>query len=450
MNFPALLFFLIAASALLAAPRPLAPVALLVGCCYMTMGQSVDLGPFKLPIFRLLLMLGFARLVMKREFSPGGWNKIDTMVVMWGVWVMFASFFHLYIPGSGPQYTSGVVMNVMLVYFLFRNWIRDADEMAGFARVLAVVLIPVALEMGFEKVTGKNLFSVFGYVNENVLVRDGKMRAQGPFGHAILAGTVGATCFPLMLGIWSRYRGRAILGMGVCLFMIIASASSGPIMSLLFALGAICLWWYRPMVSVLRWLFLIVYIAAELTMERPAYYLISKIDITGGSTGWHRSRLMEAFFQHFGEWWFAGTDFTRHWMPHGVPIGNGNHIDITNYYISFAVLGGLASMMLVIFILIRAFSWIGKILKSEVGIPPEDHFMVWCMGAGLVAHAATSISVAYFDQSMMFFWLNIAVISSLYSSVTHAEATQPYANAEEYPDYGDGGRMPQPMGRQSF
>ncbi|RYD30435.1 MAG: hypothetical protein EOP85_23880 [Verrucomicrobiaceae bacterium] len=119
-------------------------------------------------------------------------------------------------------------------------------------------------------------------------------------------------------------------------------------------------------------------------------------------------------------------------MPHGVPIGNGNHIDITNYYISFAVLGGLVSMLLVIAILVRAFIWIGKILKSEVGLPESDHFMVWCMGAGLVAHAATSISVAYFDQSMMFFWLNVAVISALYSSVTHAEAEAGYPE-EEYP-----------------
>lgn len=446
MNPAALLFFLIAAIALWVTPRRWAPVALLVGCCYMTMGQSVSLGPLKLPIFRMLLIIGFTRVLVKREFAPGGRNGIDTMVIMWGAWVMFASLFHLWIPGSGPQYTSGVVLNVTLVYFLFRNWIRDADEIATFAKSLAVVLIPVALEMGQEKITGKNLFSVFGYVNESVLVRNGKLRAQGPFGHAILAGTVGATCFPLMLGIWSRHRKRAILGMGVCLFMIIASASSGPIMSLLFALGAVCLWWCRPMVAVLRWLFLLVYIAADLTMDRPAYYLISKIDITSGSTGWHRSRLMEAFFESFGEWWFAGTDFTRHWMPHGVPIGNGNHIDITNYYISFAVLGGLVSMLLIIFILVRAFSWIGKILKSEAGMPEEDHFMVWCLGAGLMAHAATSISVAYFDQSMMFFWLNIAVISALYSSVTHAGALEENP-VEEYEDYGPPGRRPSPLDR---
>ncbi|MEO5917534.1 MAG: hypothetical protein ABIS50_25115 [Luteolibacter sp.] len=418
MNFPATLFFFAVAVALWTVPRRLAPVPLLIGCCYMTMGQSLNLGLINLPIFRMLLIVGMVRVFAKKEFAPGGRNKIDTLVILWGCWVMFASFFHQYIPGSGPIYTSGVVMNVTFVYFLFRNWIRDAGEIADIAKALAIILTPVAIEMAMERVTGKNNFSVFGYVPANVDMREGKFRAQGPFGHSILAGTVGAVCFPLMVGIWSRHRRSAILGIMVCLFMIFASASSGPIMSLLMGIGAIMLWYQRPLVSVLRWAAVGTYLIAELVMTRPAYYLISKIDLTGGSTGWHRSQLMETFFAHFSEWWFAGTDHTRHWMPYGVPIGNGNHIDITNYYITFAILGGLPSMLLVIWILTKAFSWIGKILQYDDILEVDDQFMVWCMGAGMMAHAATSISVAYFDQSMIFFWLNVAVISSFYSSVS--------------------------------
>lgn len=418
MNFPATIFFLAVSAALWAVPRRWAPVPLLIGCCYMTMGQSLNIGGINLPIFRLLLIVGMLRTLAKREFAPGGRNTIDMLVVVWGCWVMFASCFHRFIPGSGPMYTSGVVMNVTFVYFLFRNWIRDAGEIADIAKALAILLAPIAIEMATERVTRINNFSVFGYVPRIVDMREGKIRAQGPFGHSILAGTVGAVCFPLMVGIWTRHRRTALIGMCVCLFMIFASASSGPIMSLLIGIGAMVMWCQRPLVSVLRWIAVGIYLAAELLMTRPAYFLISKIDLTGGSTGWHRSRLIEAFFQHFGEWWFAGTDVTRHWMPDGVPIGNGNHIDITNYYISLAVLGGLMSMLIVIFILIKAFSWIGRILQHDERLVEKDRFMVWCLGSGLVAHAATSISVAYFDQSMIFFWLNIAVISSFYSSVT--------------------------------
>lgn len=422
MNPLAAAFFVIVASAILAVPRRFAPVALLIGCCYMTMGQSLKLGPINLPIFRMLLLVGVIRLFARREFANTGRNGIDILMICWAVWLMVASWFHWHLPGSGPQYTSGVVLSVGAVYLLFRNWIRSADEIADFAKMIGIVFLPIAIEMGMEKVTGKNFFSMFGYVNENVLVRDGKLRAQGPFGHAILAGTVGAVCFPLMLGIWRRYKTAALLGGAVCLFMIYASTSSGPIMSLLIAGCAIMLWQARFLVAPIRWAILTTYVIAEIVMERPAYYLISKIDITSGSTGWHRAKLMEAFFTHFNEWVFFGTDYTREWMPHGVAIGPfGNHIDITNYYISWAVLGGLLCMLLVIAMLVAAFRFVGRILKNE-NLHQEDEFMVWCMGAGLVAHAATSISVAYFDQSMIFFWLNIAVISSMYSSVTSMES----------------------------
>jgi len=39
------------------------------------------------------------------------------------------------------------------------------------------------------------------------------------------------------------------------------------------------------------------------------------------------------------------------------------------------------------------------------------------MGSALFSHVVTGISVAYFDQSVFFYWLNVAVISSMYSSV---------------------------------
>ncbi len=437
MNPAALVFFLVVAVALFAVPRRLAPVVLLIGCCYMTMGQSLKLGPVSLPIFRMLMFCGVTRVLIKREFAYTGRNGLDWLMIIWAIWLMFASFFHFDREGSGPKYTAGVVFTVGSVYFLFRNWIRNADEIADFAKAIAFILIPVAIEMGTERVTGKNMFSVFGYVSENVLVRDGKLRAQGPFGHAILAGTVGAVCFPLMIGIWHRHRKAAMIGMGVCLFMIFASASSGPIMSLIISIGAVMLWKARPLVAWLRWALVGVYIGAEIFMERPAYYLISKIDITGGSTGWHRSRLIEATFQHFDEWWFAGTDITRHWMPEGAPIGKYlTHIDITNYYISWGVLGGLACMLLVVFMLVTAFRYVGKILRNE-NLRQEDEFMVWCLGAALMGHTATSISVAYFDQSMIFFWLSIAVVASMYSSVTSEEAA--YERVEEEMFFEEGG-----------
>jgi hypothetical protein len=53
-------------------------------------------------------------------------------------------------------------------------------------------------------------------------------------------------------------------------------------------------------------------------------------------------------------------------------------------------------------------------LRSDASIP--DQFLIWSVGCGLFAHAATMISVAYFDQSVMFLYLNLAVIGSIYAT----------------------------------
>ena len=91
------------------------------------------------------------------------------------------------------------------------------------ARILAVVLLPVALKMIHEQLTGHDLFALFGGVPDAVEVREGRLRAQGPFSHSILAGGVGAACVPFMIGIWRRHplgreaRSGVLSGDGRCL-----------------------------------------------------------------------------------------------------------------------------------------------------------------------------------------------------------------------------------------
>jgi hypothetical protein len=98
------------------------------------------------------------------------------------------------------------------------------------------------------------------------------------------------------------------------------------------------------------------------------------------------------------------------------------HSDITNYYLSFGVIGGFLAMLLVIAMIWRAFVWVGRIVANGPVELREHRFMIWCLGAALLAHAVTSLAVAYFDQSMTFFWLNIGAISSLYSVATMTSA----------------------------
>ena len=427
MNPLAILFFVACAAALLGVERRHAPVPLLVGACYMTMGQGIHLGPFSLPVYRMLLATGLFRVLLRGERLAGPLNRVDKLMLAWAGWTFFASFFHQAEAGSGPIFTSGILFNLVLVYFLLRIWCRDLGEVLGVVRTVALLLLPVALEMGFEKATSKNLFAVFGGVPGTTLMRAGRLRAQGPFRHPILAGTVGAACLPLFVALWGRDRVRAVVGIVAGLLMVLASASSGPVLSVLVGVAALLAWRVRGWTRVFRWGAVAAYLLLAVVMSKPPYYLISRIDLAGGSTGWHRSYLIDQTLHYFSEWWLFGTDYTRHWMPdQGIGSGNPNQTDITNYFISFAILGGLLSLVLVLWMLWTAFRWVGRCYRAELLRSPADAFPVWCLGAGLFAQVASGISVSYFDQSLVFFWLNVAVISSAFSAVqTPAESPPP-------------------------
>ncbi|MGB9553516.1 MAG: O-antigen ligase family protein, partial [bacterium] len=274
----------------------------------------------------------------------------------------------------------------------------------------------VALEMLNEQFTHRNMFSFFGGVGETPAFREGHFRSQGPFRHSILAGTVGAVCFPLVVGIWRTNPLGAKLGVVACLMMVVTSFSSGPVMSLIWGILALIAWRWRDQTRKILVGAVVGYVFLDLIMKAPAYYLIARIDITGGSTGWHRAKLIESAIEHLSEWWLYGTDYTRHWMPTGVSW-SPDHTDITNHYIQMGVLGGLPLMILFILGLWWGFKYVGQIVRGEQIVQgsrnDEQKFLAWALGSSLFSHAVTSVGVSFFDQSFLFLYLVLAATSSL-------------------------------------
>jgi hypothetical protein len=422
MNGIAVVFILLNTIAFLLLPRRWAAVPLLVGACYMTLGQVIDVGPFSFSIIRMLVLAGVVRIIVRGERLAGGMNSLDRLMLVWAVWVMFSSFFHNDLSGA-LIFRLGLVYDACGIYFLLRVFCQSLDDVIALCRITAILLVPVAAEMLYEKLTLYNLFSVLGGVPEITVIREGRIRAQGPFAHAILAGTIGAVCLPLVTALWRQHRKEAIIGIGACLIMIFAAASSGPVMSAIAAIGALWMWRYQHRMRLVRWLAVVGYIALDLVMKAPAYYLIARIDLAGGSTGWHRARLIQSAIEFLPEWWLGGTDYTRHWMPTGVSW-SADHTDITNHYIKMGIIGGLPLMILFIAVLAKGFSFVGQTLRqlSELS---QSRFMVWALGASLFAHATTFIAVSYFDQSFVFLYLTLAAIGSAWSGVTGYSVNRP-------------------------
>ena len=312
-------------------------------------------------------------------------------------------------------------------------------------KITAIMLVPVALEMFSERMTGQNRFAVLGGVPETCQVREGRIRAQGPFMHPILAGTVGAICLPLMVGIWKQDRRVAAVGLGAAVMIVMASGSSGPMMSAIFAACALYFWRFRAHMRRLRWFVVFLYLGLNLVMKVPAYYLLARFDLAGGSTGWHRAELIDSAIRHLGEWWLIGTDYTRHWMPTGV-TWSVNHTDITNHYLSMGVMGGLPLLFLFVGTFVVAFKYVGSALISLRDSDPERRFLVWALGASLFANAATCISVSYFDQSFLFLYLSLGAIGSLKRYSTLAQQNSEKRSFDESSEECQSG----PIGRASF
>lgn len=414
MSHAAVTFLLINVILTFILPLRWAPLPLLIGACYVPQGTDIEIGPFHFTVIRVLVAAAILRFMIRRERLSTEVNGLDWLMAVWAVWALISSMFH---EEASSVFINrlGLIYNACGIYFILRICCQSIDDAVTLCRTTAILLLPLSVMIVCEKMTGYNIFSVLGGVLETSEVRDGRVRAQGPFAHSILAGTVGGACLPLMIGIWQQYKKTAIAGTVACFAIMFASTSSGPLMTGLFALGGLIMWHWRGQMRLVRWLVVIGYLALDLVMNAPAYYIIAHINLTGSSTSWHRAVLIETSFAHLSEWWFAGTDYTRHWMPYGV-LWSPNHIDVTNHYLRMGVDGGLPLMFLFIAILAVGFSFVGKALRHGVHLSSDLRFMIWALGAALFSHAATFISVSYFDQSFMFIYLTLAMIGSIYSA----------------------------------
>ncbi|MDP3014552.1 MAG: hypothetical protein Q8M92_09935, partial [Candidatus Subteraquimicrobiales bacterium] len=91
MNDFAIVFVIINAAALLFLQRRWAPLPLLIGACYMTLGQGIEVGPFSFTIIRILVAAGVVRLIIRGERLEGGMNGLDWLMVVWALWALMSS-----------------------------------------------------------------------------------------------------------------------------------------------------------------------------------------------------------------------------------------------------------------------------------------------------------------------------------------------------------------------
>ena len=406
-------------------PRRYAVAPMVMATCFITIGQQVNILGAHFTIVRILVLLGWIRVILKGEIKSLRLNAIDYTLLFW-----VAS--SVVVPMIREPTTDvlnnrmGLAYNATGLFFLFRSVIRDMGDVERVIKIISVVIIPLALAMIIESMTGRNIFAVFGGVPEFTVVREGQLRCQGSFRSPILAGTFAATLLPLFISLWfsNRCKNRfAIFGFISASIITVTSSSSGPVSTYILGLIAFLFWRLRRNMREVRWIIAIsLGLLHFVIMKAPVWYLIAKISTIIGGTGWHRSYLIDQAIKYFNEWWLIGTSYTAHWMPYA-QWNNPNMADITNQFISEGVGGGLITMLLFILLIVYCFRKIGVELPGIERHSKSSGLIVWGMGISLFSHVMSFLSVTYFDQIIVIWYLLLAMISSL-----EGQGKRPYRN----------------------
>jgi hypothetical protein len=413
--------------AMLLLDRRYAVIPFLIVTLFITTAQRIVVASLDFDMVRIMVLFGWTRVLLRREQRSLRLNKIDTMLLAFVVSSM-AAYTLLYRTSTALIYKLGFGFNALGMYFLFRILLRDVDDLRRVIVALAYLAVPIMLSMIYEQLTQRNLFSVFGGVPAITQMREGKLRAQAPFAHPILAGSFGAGLFPLFAGLYgqgARYRFAALLGAFASVVIVMASSSSGPVMGLMAGIFAAGLWLARGTLHDLQLLVIALLVLLQLFMKVPVYALIARIDIVGGSTGYQRYALIDEFVRHFRQWVLLGVKTTDSW--------GYNLYDVTNQYIAVGVDGGLLTLVLFVILIGRLFGTVGKSSLSPLYAAgsKEARLLYWSLGASLFSHCVSFIGVSYFDQIIVIWYLLLAMIGCI--ELRKADAPAALAEARGVP-----------------
>jgi hypothetical protein len=234
---------------------------------------------------------------------------------------------------------------------------------------------------------------------------------MGAIGNPILAGCFFVGLLPYIAAMWFTREGKtaAILGTLGSLVVIVACASSTPLAALGAAMLGAYMYQYRTQMSTVRTAVVAGLGAIQLCMNRPIWHLMVSIDLVGGSTGYHRFLLIDAWVHRTPQWFLLGVKSTAGWGP-GLE-------DITNQYILEATRGGFGAFALFIVAIVTAYSYVGQLRKAVAG-DPEREKIVWAIGVALFVHNMSFLAVSYFAQVVFGWSLSLAMTAGLMGSLS--------------------------------
>ena len=407
-------------------PRRYVIVPFLTAVFLIPMDQIVVVGPFHFQMMRIVILLGWIRLLATKsssglELLSGGMNGMDKAFMFW-VLCGAMNFFLLWQEWGAVVNQLGNIYTILGSFFLLRFLIRDQEDVERTIRTFAYIAVPIAIVMMIEQATGQNPYVFVGGVRtaarEMLMARESGFRAMASFQHPILAGVFGAILFPLFLGLWwqrENNRVSVVVGMIAATVIVIASVSSTPLMAYVAAIGALCLWPMRKQMRLIRWGIVLCLVSLHMIMKAPVWALIARMDVIGGSNAWHRYYVLDQFIRRFGEWSLFGTRNNESW-------GFGMW-DITNQYVTVGQTAGLLPLIFFMAIIVYGFKYLGRARRAVEGNKTKELWF-WALSGALFSNVVAFFGVSYFDQTQVAWYALLAMISAATYGTLRSPVTQ--------------------------
>jgi hypothetical protein len=410
---------LIAVILIFVLPQKRIIIPFLTASILIPMDQVSVIGPLHFQMIRWIILASLLRIIVTaHKFGTSilgsGWNRLDTLVTSFAV-IDAIDYIALW-GGSSEAIINraGTVLTTLGIYLVMRSMIRTESDIHLSIKIFAYLCAIIASLMAYEHITGSNLYSLLGgeraFERATIILREGavrKPRAMGCFQHPLTAGTFGAILVPLFAALWVRVpkkRFVATVGFLSSTSIVIASVSSTPLLAYLCGILTLAMWRIRTHMQILRWTLVGMLVLLQLVMKAPVWALIQRVDLIGGSSGFHRYYLVDQFIRNAGEWWLLGTRSTEQWGP--------DMWDHANQYVAVGVTSGLVPLALFIAVIVWGFKCIGR-LRTQWSKESSRALFAWSLGSALFANIVAFFGVSYFDQVSVVWWCLLAMISTL-------------------------------------
>ena len=390
----------------MAVPRKYLLMPYIIAACLVPMDQRIIIADLDFTALRFCVLAGFLRMWLRSEMRSVQWNVVDKLVL---AWMLVGSTVYVlqWQTVSAAINRSGVMFDGFGLYWIFRMALRNWEDIIHVLRCFAIAAILSAPFVILERLRQRSPYSVFGH--SPAAFHRGRFRCAGPFPHAIMMGLFWTCLLPWFYtctraGISKKLFWAGIVAAMIC---VVLSASSTPLMAVVATVMLLALYKYRSQGRQIVVMLAVVLTSLHIMMKQPVWHLMARVNVFGGSTGWHRFHLFDKFIAYTGEWFLLGTKSTGHW-------GWGLE-DVTNQYVLEGVRGGGIALCIFLVLLVYA---VRIPAKASLTFPSREvSWMYWGICVSVLAHLVAFWGVSYFGQIIMLLYLVFAMVALVYDQL---------------------------------